>query len=225
MLLALVSSGCECASECDERLCDICPYAISIDVVVPGGAEPVVTGTPALSCETASSMTHCFADAEPGSYTYEVSAAGRPSQTVTLDVGPGGTGCCACDVEGDYALVSFEILDAGSIDAGSIDAGASDAGMCNPDIVEFPMGGELAPGTLCDDVFVCVDTPSAADQVAMASEAFECAAAAGDPCTAIECRYVGNGGGGPSTLDEAEIAEICAVTLVDPDRVICRVYL
>jgi hypothetical protein len=235
-LCVLALAGCECGTDCGGVVCGPCPNAISIDIVVPGGGTPGVSGTPALSCETVGSMTHCFGDAGPGEYTYEISAPGRAPRSVTLALEPGGTGCCACAVEADSEYVSFEILDAGTdastMDASATDAGEDasssvDAGSCRPERVDFPSGGGLEPGTMCDDVFVCAPDADYAARVVAASGSFTCTGVDGAPCDGVLCRFVGNDGGGPSTLDALEIEEICAVTLIDPEPLefVCRVYL
>jgi hypothetical protein len=106
--------ACGCSPNCDDVLCGPCPPALSLDIIVPGGAVPTVTGSPALVCESASGMTYCSSnDAVPGDYVYTVAAEGRPARSVTLTVGPAGSGCCTCAVEAAYARVSFEILDGG----------------------------------------------------------------------------------------------------------------
>src|SRR5688572_21423429 len=109
LLLALLP-GCSCADDCDGALCELCPNAITLEIVVPGGAMPTVTGTPELDCITDTSMTHCSARyADPGTYTYEVSAPGRAPQTISLTVGESTeTGCCACAVDAANERISFE---------------------------------------------------------------------------------------------------------------------
>ena len=115
--------------------------------------------------------------------------------------------------------------DAGSSDAGSPDAGSLDAGTCNPSAVRFlPAGGALAVGQLCDDVFVCVAGSTEAATVTAASASFTCSATPEGPCAGWTCAY--RDPGGPSTLDAAELAEVCAVTLLSPTPdVVCVIYL
>jgi hypothetical protein len=226
VLLGLPIAGCECGDSCEGVSCGPCPPALTLEIVVPGGAVPMVTGSPSLSCETAVSMTLCTGDAEPGSYTYEIAAEGRAPRSVTLTVGAGTSGCCACDVEGDYERVSFEILDAGPTDAG-LDADVTpDAGTGRAERVEFPMGGTLAPGTLCDDVFVCVPDEDAAAAVTAASPEFDCTVGPGDPCTGgVRCAYAAQPD--EPLLDAADVDAICAVTILEPppDTILCRVYV
>ena len=90
--------------------------------------------------------------------------------------------------------------------------------------VAFPMGGSLTPGTLCDDVFACVLDGAHAAQVEAVAPHFECSMTPDGTCTGWTCTY--RNPGGPSTLDEAEIDEICRVTVIVPaPSLICRVYL
>jgi hypothetical protein len=110
-LLPLLATGCSTYCDVD---CGACPSALAIDIVVAGGAQPIVTGSPELACTTTGDETSCLGDAEPGAYSYEIVVAGHPSRSVTLDVSPGGGGCCACEVEGDSAQVSFADADGGT---------------------------------------------------------------------------------------------------------------
>lgn len=118
--------------------------------------------------------------------------------------------------------------DAGGADAGRADAGAADGGSaaCDPSAVAFPMGGSLAPGTLCDEVYACAVDRADADRIEAASDVFECTPGAepASTCGAFTCSY--RDPGGPSVLDEAEIAEICKVTVLEPTPVMrCVVFL
>jgi hypothetical protein len=101
--------------------------------------------------------------------------------------------------------------------------------MCRPERVSFPMGGTLEVGTLCDDVFVCVADATEAARVTAASPRFDCTSEGpGHPCgDRMRCAYRGVGGGGPSTLDAQEIADICTVTVIEPapSGIVCVVYL
>ena len=116
----------------------------------------------------------------------------------------------------------------GDADAGSdaaVDAGR-DAGACNAAAIAFPQGGTLAPGTLCDEVYACADDAAGAARIEAASPVFSCAPGAepGSTCGAYTCAY--RNPGGPSALDAAEIADICALTLlVPPPPLRCVVFV
>ena len=101
-----------------------------------------------------------------------------------------------------------------------------DAGACNAAAVAFPQGGTLAPGTLCDEVYACADDAAGAARIEAASPMFSCAPGGepGSTCGAYTCAY--RNPGGPSTLDAAEIADICAVTrLAPPPPLRCVVFV
>jgi len=101
---------------------------------------------------------------------------------------------------------------------------ALDAGVCDPAAVRFPMGGTLSEGTLCDDVFVCAADAAQAAAVQAASPRFRCDVAPEGPCAGVTCAF--RDPGGPSTLDPAEIAEICKITVLVPrPDLVCFVYL
>jgi hypothetical protein len=87
---------------------------------------------------------------------------------------------------------------------------------CNAAAVAFPQGGTLAPGTLCDELYACADDAAGAARIEATAPTFSCAPGSepGSACTAYTCAY--RNPGGPSTLDAAEIADICAVTLLAP---------
>jgi hypothetical protein len=145
-------------------------------------------------------------------------------------VGDTGNGV-AVDPRGN-AVVTGSFLDTVGFGGGArTSAGGSDAFVlslgcacpCRPERVSFPMGGELSPGALCDDVVVCVSDDAAAARVLAASSSFVC-----DSPDGLCCQYrEGGTGGGPAVLDASEIAEICAVTMLEPapDSITCVVYL
>lgn len=117
--------------------------------------------------------------------------------------------------------------DSGASDAGASDAGATDAGApdCRPERVRFAYlaSGPFEVGVLCDDLVVCVADDAEAARVRGASSVFECEATPTGPCAGMTCRYADPGG--PSVVDEAELAEICAVTRIEPaPDVVCVVY-
>ena len=98
--------------------------------------------------------------------------------------------------------------------------GADAAVSCDPSRVRFSPSGTLVEGQLCDDVFACV--PSSADAAALVAAApdFDCSGAPSGGCTGVTCVFR------PSTLDAAEIDEICAVTtLPSLSDLLCMIYL
>jgi hypothetical protein len=128
-----------------------------------------------------------------------------------LGCGGGAAGPDAADASSD--VVSAETRS---------DAPAS----CDPAAISFPQGGTLAPGTLCDELYVCATDAADAARIQAAAPHFSCAAGSepGSGCAAYTCAY--RNPGGPSTLDEAEIAEICALTvLVPPPPLRCAVFV
>lgn len=111
-------------------------------------------------------------------------------------------------------------------DAVGLDTTTDDAASCNPAAVAFPQGGTLAPGTLCDELYACAADAADAARIEAASPHFSCAPGA-EPqssCTAYTCAY--QNPGGPSTLDAAEIADICALTVLAPTPALrCAVFI
>lgn len=132
--------------------------------------------------------------------------AGGTGDGSTLDASGGADSSTAGDVGSDAAHANDS----------SLDSGAS----CDGSRVTFvPSSGHLAVGQLCDDVFVCpID---AADAARIAAIGFECSVTTEGPCTSsMTCRLR------PSTLDAAEVQEICdVVTVSTPPQVTCMVYL
>lgn len=235
-LLALIASGCECAGLCAGIQCGPCPPALTLTIVGTSDVTPTVTGDVELDCSTFGGTTSCVSrDGEPiapGTYLFAITAPGHPMAEATLVVGPAGSGCCACDVQGDSAEVVLTASDAGlTSDAGEYDGGGEPDGgaqddACRPERVEFPMGGDLSPGTLCDEVYVCVPDEAAAARVEDASARFDCEVGPGDPCAeGVRCAY--RDPEGPRILDEPAIEAICAVTTLEPppERILCRVLL
>lgn len=255
--MVLFVSGCSCGDDCAGIACEPCPPAIQIDVRAPeAGETPAVSGPVELTCDARPGGWICHTVSAPvGRYTFEVSLAGA-SRTVTIELREGGEACCSCPTESAVGQVDFsgpadggaEDADAGAEDAGAEDAGAEDGGSadaaapgdagrtdagaltdgglaCDPSLVEVPTGGELEVGTLCDDVFACV--PAAAVASIEASTVFDCTGVTEFSCGGSDraCRYADPAG--PSTLDEAELANICALTVhaPPPSRVVCQVYL
>lgn len=113
-------------------------------------------------------------------------------------------------------------IDAGADASTPIDASASaDGGGCNPDAVRFLYlaSGPLEVGTFCDAIHVCATSPAEASRVEAASADFDCGDTAEPPCEGRTCTY------DPATIDEAELAEVCAVTLVTPaPDIVCVVW-
>lgn len=191
-------------------------------------------------------MTQCVSrerePVEPGTYVFVITAPGYAPAEATLVVRPGTTGCCACAVQGDATTVELGATDGGvaldagldggvvgtdggSSDSGKPDAGADDAALptCRPERVWFPRGGDLSPGTFCDDVFVCVADEAEAERLMAASSNFICGDV-GAPCEGVGCAFLIPES--PAFLDEAEIQAICAVTLLEPppERIMCIVH-
>ncbi len=222
--LLVLLGGCS-SDPCDETLCGACAPAITLTIVAAEGAHATVSGDAALECSTAGATTTCVssADIAPGTYAFTITAPGYETAEATLEILPGGSGCCACPVQSASEHVDLVGPDAGA--SMPVDASADASVACRPDRVEFPMGGDLSPGTLCDDVLVCVADAAAAARVEAASPSFDCAVGPGGPCDGVRCLY--RDPGGPSTLDDTEIQSICAITVLEPapDRIICQVYL
>jgi len=151
--------------------------------------------------------------------------------TVDAGTAPMDAGSTDAAAEPDAAVLLDAGDDAGLNDAGA-DAGLNDAGgadaaaaMCNAGAVRFAgiARGPLTVGTLCDELTVCVNHPTEAAAVMAASSVFQCSAAPETPCASMTCSY--RDPGGPSVLDAAELAEICAVTLITPTPIInCVVF-
>jgi hypothetical protein len=138
-------------------------------------------------------------------------AMGRPLALFVLAALGCGGSAATMDASADRAATD------GGADTGGDGAGGVDAsGSCHPGAVMFPQGGTLAPGTLCDEVYACADDAAGAARIEAASPRFSCAPGA-EPqsaCAAYTCAY--RNPGGPSTLDEAELADICALTVLAP---------
>jgi len=137
---------------------------------------------------------------------------------VLAAVGCGGStrgADAAADAHGGDGATDVSAVDT-AVDAPADRAGSDAAGRCNPAAVAFPQGGTLAPGTLCDEVYACADDAAGAARIEAASPRFSCAPGA-EPqsaCTAYTCAY--RNPSGPSTLDQTEIADICALTVLSP---------
>lgn len=243
--LALALAGCACGEPCRGIVCGPCPEAVTIRVTLAdgGGAAVVVTGA-AIPCTTSDEGAICTTGTlAPGTYSIAIQASGYTQSMRSFTIAPAGAGCCACagSFEDDVTLARAPAIDggidggidagsddasvdAGAIDAREIDAQAGDGGQCDPSAVSFPMGGTLEEGTLCDDVFVCAGDAAGAARVMAASSRFACSATPEGPCSGHTCAY--RDPGGPSRLDAGEIAEICAITILEPTPEIeCRVYL
>lgn len=238
LLLLVLLAGCSCSSECDGALCGACPEPVSIRVRLASATDGPVTITGAdIGCTASDPGTWICTSGSVGvgDHTITVSAPGYLSRELSFTIGAAPPGCCTCpgSYEDDVTLERAMPGDGGPSDDASVDAGAGDAGAgdasadaatCNPAAVRFPMGGTLTEGTLCDDVFVCVADPADAAAVTAASSRFVCSPTPEGGCAGATCRYADPGG--PSTLDAAEIAEICAVTVLAPTPdLVCMVYL
>lgn len=249
VLATVLLAAAGCSSPPVDCRC-ACPPALALEIMHPNGAMPTVSGDVELTCSTTGGRTYCSADdAEAGAHEYEVSLAGHGTRTVTLDARPALAGASCCGVACRWILTRVN-LDLGMPDAGPMpDAGTppADAGRdasaaldaatdarvdaaassCEPERVEFPAGGDLSVGTLCDDVFVCVPDAGATAAVVAAASQFDCTSEpAGFPCADGEVRCAYRDPGGPSTLDQPEIDAICAVTVLEPPptRIVCMVW-
>jgi len=111
-------------------------------------------------------------------------------------------------------------------DAAPAEVASDVPGSCNPAAVSFPQGGALAPGTLCDELYACATDAADAARIQAASPRFSCAPGSepGSGCGSYTCAY--RNPGGPSTLDESEIADICALTVLTPPPPLrCAVFV
>lgn len=112
-------------------------------------------------------------------------------------------------------------------DAARPDATGRDASQtsCNPDAVRFEYlaMGPLQEGTFCDELIVCARDAAEEARIEAASSLFECSGEPHALCSSARtCAYEA---GGPHDIDLAELAEICAVTLLVPTPdVVCVVY-
>jgi hypothetical protein len=116
-------------------------------------------------------------------------------------------------------------------DAIVADAMSSDVnGSCNSDRTRtVPPDGPIGIGTFCDDLYVCVENRDVAETVALVAPNFSCRP--GGPtfdCTGVACTWeAAPQGGGPGSIDDYELDQVCALTLLpnlDSD-VYCVVYL
>jgi len=134
--------------------------------------------------------------------------------------GGGAAGPDAADASSDVASTDTRS------DAGPGDVAWDVPAACNPAAVSFPQGGTLAPGTLCDELYACATDAADAARIQAASPKFSCAPGSepGSGCAAYTCAY--RNPGGPSTLDESEIADICALTVLTPPPPLrCAVFV
>jgi hypothetical protein len=241
LLTALSTVGCsgDDRIDCTDIICGPCAEAITINVLLPGapaGVTPTITGISIDCFASDPGEAICSGNAMPGSFSGSIAAPGFAAMDVsfTLEAETGG-GCCSCGyvphVE-TITLVPIGTSDASTSDGGPSDGGATDGSgqdaaaadggpyTCFPERVAFPMSGTLTPGTLCDDVFACAEDAADAARIMAAAPSFTCDSAPKGPCSGYTCVLR------PSTLDAAEIAEICAVTALEPTpEITCRVYL
>jgi hypothetical protein len=139
---------------------------------------------------------------------------------LVLGCGAGKAGVDAADASADAAGADT------GLDAAGADTTGDTPSSCNPAAVTFPQGGTLAPGTLCDELYACATDAADAARIEAASPNFSCAPGSepGSSCTAYTCAY--RNPGGPSTLDESEIAEICTLTVLVPTPPLrCAVFI
>ncbi|HWN69775.1 MAG TPA: hypothetical protein VNM90_19165 [Haliangium sp.] len=87
-------------------------------------------------------------------------------------------------------------------------------------------GEPIRAGSFCDDVFACVTDEAAAQALTEVAPGFACVPGPGElaMCDAGEysCHWLN-----PGTIDAADFAAICAVTLLPtpPAQVMCVVYV
>ena len=209
---------------------------VALLLVACGGGTSADAGLDAGSGSDAGSATDAGSTADSGVDASTDDDAGLDSGAAdagAADAGARDAGAADAGVA-DAGVADAGVADAGTSDAGSAaDAGISDAGSasdagaatCNRAAVrfEFLARGPLEVGTLCDEVLVCVAEGSEAARVMAASTLFQCTSSPEAPCTGMTCAY--RNPGGPGVLDAAELAEICAVTLVTPTPdLACVVY-
>lgn len=143
-------------------------------------------------------------------------------------VGGCGTSSVVGDAGSDASASNDSGGDVGSTRDAGLDAApaANDANVdggapsCDESRVTFvPPGGHIAIGQLCDDVFVCPADAAAAATIAALG--LTCSATTEGPCTTATTCVLR-----PSTLDAAEVQQICAVTTLGaPPPITCIVYL
>lgn len=118
----------------------------------------------------------------------------------------------------------YERSDSGGTDLGGPEASLNtDLASCNPKRTrKIPGQDPITIGDFCDELRVCVVTQKAADLVQTSAPHFLCGQL--DPTSSscpIRCTW-----SPPSTIDAAAMAEICAVTQLDPIGTIdCIVFL
>lgn len=233
LFVAFAVAGCAKlgGDACTGVRCGPCPQPVEVRVHLadPALGEVSATGVAGVTCSAGGDGSfYCSSGSVgPGTYALTLSAAGHDPETLTFTLAPPGAGCCACggSVSREVTLARASRADGGASDAGGGDAGVgSDAGACAPSAIAFPSGGSLNLGQLCDDVFACVDGEVGAMAVMAASARFTCSATPESGCPGWTCAY--RSPSGPSTLDAAEIAEICTVTMLAPQPAMtCMIYL
>jgi hypothetical protein len=233
-LLSVVSiAGCSSAP-CD-AVCGPCEDSLTVNVT--GVSSASVVTLDGVACGIVGSQATCHEDLSVGAHDAIVVVDGV-STTLHVTIAAAPAGCCTCSPNVTREIAAEPTIDGGAADAGAHDGGGNDAGSdagslvdggsgsdaglrCDPSAVRFsPSGGSLEEGQLCDDVFACVASHD--DGVALMAVApeFSCTDAPDGPCSAVTCRY------GTSTLDAAELAEVCDVTLLSyVEDMVCMVYL
>lgn len=233
-ILLVVGCSASRSDDCSDVLCGACPQALELRVrlAVPGTGEVIATGVDGVACSAAGdgSFTCGKSSLAPGTYTITLSATAHEPETITFTLAPPPAGCCVCSgsFSRELTLTRSSVAPDGGpgADGGTVaDAGDGGAMSCDPSAIDFiPAGGSLAVDQLCDDVFACVDGEAAAMAVTAASARFACSATPEGPCSGWTCAY--RDPGGPSTLDAAEIAEICKITVLVPQPAMtCMIYL
>lgn len=212
-------AGCACSAACNGALCGPCQEALVVHIT--GASAATVATLDGGTCTSASGALTCTASPAPGEHDVTLTIDGAP-RTLHVTIAPAPAGCCTCSPTTMQTVDLGAAIDAGPGDASAPpDAGSTDSGQaCDPSVVVFPAGGSLVVGQLCDDVFACVASAADATALQAAAPDFTCDPAPVGGCTGITCRY------STSTLDEAELAEVCTVTVLSPQpSVTCMIYL
>ena len=138
-----------------------------------------------------------------------------------------GESCTLCD-PADTECVETAVTKMCQADGVCSASVAECSGTCSVTARGFAAGStvRLELGTLCDDLYLCLDSRDDGGGIQDATSAFDCQHASLDPsspCTGTSCRFTVR----PSLLDAAELAEVCAAddAARATDEFVCAVYL
>ena len=207
----------DCLAGGDFFQCDVGPGDYVVSVTGPGGAaetREVTIAPDGGGC--------CACGYIPQRITVPLALPGDagPRDAATPDAGADAGTSRDAEVPVDAAP---DATSDASPDSGGPDASAA----CDTSAVTLlPGGGALAVGTLCDEVYACADDVAETARIEAASSKFQCTAGAetASGCGAFTCSY--RDPGGPSTVDEAELREICRVIALSPTPMMrCVVFL